>query len=224
MTTETKVDNRYTTKEKARMLFGHITTPAVVGKKGTKGDPQYSITIGLPAGADLVGLKAKAIAVAKATWPGRALQNPNAPQDPRSIQLPFKSAKARADEAKTKGRDGAIYNDFVYTFDARSGMEYPPQIAIRDADGTIRLLEGTQVGVEGKQKFYNGCFVGVSVSFKAYHSQSEGGIGAYSGVKAFLSSVIWLADGPRIGGNATETFRHYAGEVTTENPLETDAF
>ena len=220
MTTETKVDNRYTTKGQNRALFQNVHEARIIGKKGK--DKKFSVTLGLVDGDDLNGMKAKAIVVAKARWPGRAIQNPNNPQDPALIQLPFVAVKFAKQKATNEKKDPAIYDGFSYILSARSGEEYPPRLVIRDENGEMRELNGTQVTLEGKQKFYNGAFVGVSLSFSAYSSLQEGGIGAYSGVKAFLSSVIWLADGPRIGGNATETFRHYAGEVTNENPLGED--
>lgn len=220
MTTEASENNRYTTKGAVRALFCTLIEPQKIGKRG-KSDPQYSVTVGLEDGnPDLDGLKAVAIRVAKAAFPGRTIQNPNVPIDSRNIQLPFKAAKDRADQAVKDGKDGSIYNDYLYTMDARSGAEYPPRLVVVGADGKMRELDGTQVKLEGKSKFYHGCYVGIAVSFKHYLSQAEGGIGAYSGVKAFISSVAWLKDGPRIGGSALETFRHYAGAVTAENPLD----
>jgi len=221
MTDEPKVDNRYTVKAPVRMLLGNVVEPRKVGAKGKeKGDPIYSILVGLTEGEDLDGLKGTALRVAKANFPGRAIQNPNAPIDRNAIQLPFSLPSVAAEKAKKNGKDGAIYEGYKYLFKSTSGQEYPPALAVINPDGSIRALEGQQRSVEGKNKFYNGCFVGLAVSFKPYWSGSEGGVGEFTGVKAFISAVLFAKDGTRIGGSAVETFRHFAGAVTTENPLE----
>jgi hypothetical protein len=167
-------------------------------------------------------MKQVAARIAKAQWPGRAFAVAGSTaDDPRNLQFPFKKGETRAEKSKAAGKDGSFFNGHV-VLDARSGEQYPPLLLVRDAAGELRQLTGQQTAIEGKQKFYNGCWVAASVSFKAYMSQNEGGIGAYSGVKAFLSSVIWLRGGDRIGGNAVETFRHFAGAVTAENPTAGD--
>lgn len=210
MTEEAKLDNRYTFKEKARLLFGNLIVPVKVGKKGQgKGEPQYSATLRLePDSPDLAGLKAVAARVAKAQWPGRSLSE---------LKFPFVAGEKRAEKAKADGKDGSIFLGGVI-FDARSGEQYPPALVV-PMGGVLKELSPLEKPTIGKGKFYNGCFVAAAVSFKAYMKGSEGGIGEFSGVKAFLSSVIWLSDGPRIGGNSVETFRHFAGAVSSENPM-----
>lgn len=209
MTTETKLNNRYTTKGKLRLLLGNLIVPKKIKLNGVeKGEPFFSGLFRMEPGAeDLKQMQALAGAVAKAQWPGRSF---------KELVFPFTNGDKYAEERKKKGKDGSIYVGGVL-IKASSGQEYPPGLAVLEATGP-RRLEGNQIAVEGKQKFYNGCFVGVGLSFKAYMKQSEGGIGEHSGVKAFLSSVIWLEDGPRIGGDIAETFRHYAGTVTQEDP------
>lgn len=210
MSTETtKQDGRYTCQEAVRMPFSNLIVPKPVGKKGkAKGEPKYSGTfLFKPDGADLAGLKAKAAAVAKARWPGRNLSE---------LKFPFTAGQKRADKAKAGGKDGAFFVGHV-VLDARS--KYQPQLAVRNSDGTIRELAGNQIAVEGKAKFYGGCMVAASITFAAYEGQEEDGVGNPDGVNAYLDAVVWLGDGERIGGgNPVETFRHFAGTVTNENP------
>jgi hypothetical protein len=205
-----KIDNRYTFQQEARMIFGNLITPAKVGKKGQgKGEPVYSASVLLkPDSPDLTGLKAVAARVAKAQWPGRNLGE---------LKFPFSSGEKEAEKAKAKGKDGSFYLGHVL-FKAYTGEQYPPALVV-PAGGQLKVLEGPDRVIIGKVKFYNGCKVGLAVSFKAYNGQDDGGVGPQSGVKAWLSSVVWLGDGDRIGGRATETFRHFAGAVSAENPL-----
>lgn len=214
--TETKKDDgqSFTFTKKARAVFCNAITPKKIGEKGA---PVFSLTLVEIDKADIDAMRQIAAAVAKAEWPGRQLIiNREALTDPRNLQFPFKNGDERAAQAVAKGKDGAFFQGQV-VFDTRSGEEYPPFLSVLQGKKIVDLDDVSKLTL-GKQKFYNGCYVVPKVRFKAYKSQTEGGIGAYSGVKAFLSSVLWVADGTRIGGSSAETFRAYVGGLSDVDP------
>ena len=206
-----EANGSYTFRAPVRAAFcDSLVSPKKVGKKGAeKGEPVYSLTALIaPDSPDVQGLKAAMAAVAKETWPGRDL---------KELKFPLESGDKRAKDLVAAGKDGELFKGSL-VLSARSGMERPPALAILTSKGIEELL-GAQRDVVGKQKFYNGCYVVPSVWLKAYRKGSEGGIGEFSGVKAYISSVLWVKDGERIGGaSATETFRAYAGSVSNVDP------
>jgi len=221
--TDKKDDGQsYTFQKKARAVFANLIIPKKIKDKSGReqGKPVYSATLVEIDKVDIDAMRQIAAAVAKAEWPGRQLiVNREALTDPRNLQFPFKNGDERAAEALVKGKDGSFFQGQV-VFDTRSGEEYPPFLSVLQGN-KVMDLDGVSKLTLGKQKFYNGCYVVPKVRFKAYKSQTEGGIGAYSGVKAFLSSVLWVADGPRIGGSSAETFRAYVGGLSDVDPTGT---
>jgi len=200
----------YTFVEKVRAPFVTLVTPQKVGKKGQeKGDPVYSLTVLLPAASpDLKNLKAKMAEVAREMWPGRALSE---------LKFPISNGDQEAEKATAAGKDGAFFKGMA-VFRARSGADKPPALAVLEGIKIVELA-GQQREIVGKQKFYNGCYVVPSVWLVPYKSSKEGGIGEFSGIKAYVGSVLWAGDGERIGGaSAAETFRAYAGAVSDEDP------
>jgi hypothetical protein len=210
MTDSAKAEGRYVFTAPVRMPFGNLIVPVPVGRKGkAKGGPKYSGTFLLePDSADLKALKAKAAEVARARWPGRDL---------KELKFPFTNGEKRAEKAKAVGKDGSFFNGTV-VLDARSKFE--PRLAVLEGK-KVRDLEGAQRALEGKTKFYNGCYVVPQVNFVAYDGQAEDGVGNPDGVTAYLDAVLWDKDGPRIGGSsAAETFKAYAGTVSGESAVE----
>jgi len=205
-------DGRYVFTAAVRMPFGNLIVPVPVGRKGkAKGDPKYSGTFLLALdGADLKAAKAKAAEVARARWPGRDL---------KELKFPFTNGEKRAEKSKAGGKDGSFFNGTV-VLDARS--KYEPRLSLL-AGKAIRDLEGAQRAVEGKAKFYNGCYVVPQVNFVAYDGQEEDGRGNPDGVTAYLDAVLWVKDGPRIGGSSgADVFKTYAGTVSGEDPTTGD--
>lgn len=205
-----KIDGRYVFTTAVRMPFANLITPVPVGRKGkAKGDPKYSGTFILDLdAADLKAAKAKAAEVARARWPGRDL---------KELKFPFSNGDKRAEKAKNSGKDGSFFNGKV-VLDARS--KYEPRLSILSGK-QIRDLEGAQRAVEGKQKFYNGCFVVPQINFVAYDGQAEDGVGNPDGVTAYLDAVLFVKDGPRVGGSSgAEVFKAYAGSVSAESATE----
>ncbi len=210
MTDNAKAEGRYVLTAPVRMPFQNLITPVPVGRKGkAKGEPKYSGTFLLDAnGADLKALKAKAAEVARARWPGRDL---------KELKFPFTAGDKRAEKSKAAGKDGSFFAGTV-VLDARS--KYEPRLSILEGK-KVRDLEGTQRAVEGKAKFYNGCYVVPQVNFVPYDGQAEDGVGNPDGVTAYLDAVLWVKDGPRIGGAiGAEVFKAYAGTVSGESATE----
>jgi Protein of unknown function (DUF2815) len=204
---------QYVFQQPVRAAFLTVITPQKVGQKGKeRGDPVYSATL-LPAtdSPDFTALAALFKRLASEEWPGR---------DMFTLKFPMTKGDKQAADAKAKGKDGEFFKG-NWVLKATSDTRRVPGLAVRDVKNgvaTIRPLLDTQREIEGKQKFYNGCFVVPSLWVKTYKSQDEGGIGQYSGVKCYLSSLCWFKDGPRIGGsNTTEVFKAYAGAVTGES-------
>lgn len=205
-----------------RAPFISVDKARKVGAKGAeRGEPKFSVTALLPytdkdendrpSSPEIRALKAAFIKVAKETWPGRPLGE---------LRFPFVDGAKEAEKATKKGKDGAFFLNHL-VFKAASGADKPPQLAIRGTE--IRVLQGEQRETLGKEKFYNGCMIVPAIFIKAYKSEDEGGIGAHSGVKAYLQSVLWYGDGARIGGmSAAEVFKSYAGTVTAEDPTGGD--
>ena len=195
-----------------RAPFHQLIHAAKIGRKGAeKGDPKFGLTLLLPEDhIDLKNLKAAMATIARETWPGRDL---------KELKFPLESgAKAKA-TAQANGKDGVMYDGMV-VFRATSGEDRPVSLAVREGGKIVELM-GAQREIVGKQKFYWGCYVSASVWLSAYKKGSEGGIGEFSGIKAYLTSVCWLRDGPRIGGtNVAETFKAYAGTVSAESATE----
>lgn len=215
MTTETKSEGTaftFSELQGHRTPFHQLIHAAKIGRKGQeKGDPKFSLTLLIPEDHfDLKNLKAKMAALARETWPGRDL---------KELKFPLEAGAKAQEKATKNGKDGAMYAGMV-VFKATSGQERPVTLAVREGGKIIELI-GAQREIVGKQTFYWGCYVSASVWLSTYKSEEEGGIGAHSGVKAYLTSVCWLRDGPRIGGmNVAETFKAYAGTVSAESALE----
>ncbi|MDE1946249.1 MAG: DUF2815 family protein [Patescibacteria group bacterium] len=202
----------YVMQEKARAPFLTVVTPTKVGIKGReKGDPIYSATVLLEAdGPDSKALKAALTAIAKAAFPGRPLSE---------LKFPIVSGDVEADKSVEKGKDGSFFRGKL-VLKATSNQDNPPALGAI-GEGSVRELSGAQREIEGKRLFYNGCHVLLALYLAPYRSGKDGGIGEFSGVKAYLNQVVWAGDGPRIGGSSvTETFKHYAGTVTAADPYK----
>lgn len=196
----------YVFQERARAPFLTVVTPQKVNNKG---EPKFAATILLtPGSADETGIKAALLAVAKEAFPGRDL---------KTLKFPIESGNTVAERSATKNKDGSFFRGHT-VFKASSNEENPPVLSVLEGKN-IRELLGAQREAEGRKLFYNGCYVLCAVYISAYKSGSEGGVGEHSGVKAYLNQVLWVADGPRIGGApSSEIFKGYAGSVTAEDP------
>jgi hypothetical protein len=216
MTEKVAVDGRVTLTAPVRMPFANLVEPKAIGEKGkAKGDPKYSASFILePDSGDLKVLKAKAAEVAKARWPGRDL---------KELKFPFTTGekkiereKKRAERKGTTARDQSFFAGKVI-LDARS--KYQPQLAVI-VGGKVEAVEDKSIQ---KQKFYQGCYVVPRINLVPYDGQADDGVGNPDGVTAYLDAVLFIKDGPKIGGaSAAEIFKGYAGQVTAEGPGSDD--
>lgn len=208
---QNKIDGRYTFTQKVRMPFQNLAEAKAVGKKGkAKGDPKFSGTFVFePESADYQAVRALAAKVAHARWPGRNLNE---------LKFCFTTGEKKIERekkaAEKEGRNARTQDFFVgkIVLDARS--KYQPACAAV-VDGKIVQLEGKEIAA----RFYNGCYVVPKINLTAYEGQEDDGRGNPDGVNAYLDAVLFVQDGPKIGGtNAAEIFKSYAGQVTDADP------
>lgn len=197
---DTEVDGRVTFTRPVRALFCNVMSARKFKRNGKEvGDAKYDATFVLTA-EDIGALKDKAIEVAKAKWPGRDL---------KELKWPFKKAEKVAEKAKAKGKDVTIYEAGTFIMPARS--KYEPVLSYLDGKKVIEFTDANR-GL-AKQKFYNGCYVVAQVNLVPYAGDDD------DGVTAYLDQVLWVKDGPKIGGvSAAEAFKGYVGSVSAEDP------
>ncbi len=197
-----RVDGRVALLKPVRALFCNVLNARKFKKNGKEvGDAKYDATLVLDAD-DVKALKDKMLAVAKAKWPSRDL---------KELKFPIKRAEQVAEKAKKKDptKDTSIYTDGTFIMSARS--KYEPQLSYLDGKKVVEFTEANR-GL-AKSKFYNGCYVVVSLNFVPYEGDDD------DGVTAYLDAVLWVKDGPKIGGvSAAEAFKGYIGTVSGEDP------
>lgn len=199
-----KTDGRIACTKEVRMVFPNLITARAVQVNGKPtGDPKFGARFLFePDHPDLKALKQKAAAVAAAKWPGREL---------KTLAFPFASGNAQADKSKVRGKDAEFMRGSI-VLTARS--KYEVQLSALEA-GKIKEIVGT-ARASAASKFYGGSYVAPAVNFVAYNGVGQNP----DGVTAYLDMVLWVKDGPRIGGggNPAEVFKGYAGAYTDENP------
>jgi hypothetical protein len=210
--TEGKVDGRISFLKETRALFCNVLQARKFKKNGKEvGEAKYDATFVLDA-AELTAIKDKAIEVAKARFPGRNL---------KELAWPFKSRNQMVEAAgKAAGKKGKSIEDAkqkaaeLYEegkFFLKASSKYEPQLSYLDGKKIVEFTD-TNRGL-AKQKFYNGCYVVAQVNFVAYEGDED------DGVTAYLDQVLWIKDGPKIGGvSAAEAFKGYIGSVSGEDP------
>lgn len=174
----------------------------VLNGKAT-GDPKFSSNFEFDtSSADLATLKAKAVEVARAKWPGIDLKD---------LDFPFTSGDKLADKAAAKGKDREWSRGKVVM---TSRSKYEPRLAILegnklvDYDGERRAL--------AKPAFYTGVQVLAQFNLVAYDAVGNG----RPGVTAYLNQVVSLKRGDKLAGGASaaETFKGYVGIVSPVDP------
>lgn len=200
MADENKVDGRVALIKPVRALFCNVMTARKFKKNGKEvGEAKYDATLVLDAD-DIKAVKDKAIAVAKAKWPSRDL---------KELKFPFKKAETVAAKQKARNKDVSIYTDGTFILSARS--KYEPQLSYLDGKNVVEFTEANRA--LAKSKFYNGCYVVAQLNFVPYEGDDD------DGVTAYLDQVLWVKDGPKIGGvSASEAFKGYIGTVSGEDP------
>lgn len=195
-----KADGRIAMLKPVRALFCNVLNARKFVKNGKEvGDAKHDATFVLDAD-DIKALKDKAIEVAKAKWPGRDL---------KELKFPFTKAETAAEKAKAKGKDASIYTAGTFLISGRS--KYPPQLSVLEGKKVVEFNEQNR-GL-AKSKFYNGCYVVPQFNFVPYTGDDK------DGVTAYLDALLWIKDGPKIGGvSASEAFKGYVGSVSGEDP------
>jgi hypothetical protein len=188
------------------LTFPNLDEARAVKNKAGKasGDPKFSVNLEFDADStDLADLKAEAVKVARAKWPG---------VDVKTLKFPFTSGTTLADKAKDKGKDREFSRGKA-VLTARS--KYQPRLS------TVK--GGAAVDIDGDDKslvkklFYSGCQVLAQVNFQAYDAVNEDG---KDGVTAYINMVMSLNKGTRLtgGASAAEVFKSYIGTATDEDP------
>lgn len=185
--------------------FPNLDEAKAVKQKNGKpsGEPKFSNNFEFPADhPDLPLLKAEAVKIAKAKWPGRAISE---------LAFPFSSGDKLADKAVANGKEREWSRGHA-VLTARS--KYQPRLAVLDGGRLVDVDGDDKARV--KKLFYNGCTVLGEVSFNAYD-----GVGTNpDGVNAYLNVVISLNKGARLSGgsSAAEAFKGYIGSDSAEDP------
>lgn len=197
----------FTLTKPATLTFQGLFEARAIGPKGKEqGKPKFSANFELPLDhQDITALKAKAVEIARARWPGR---------DIKELKFPFLNGDTAADKAKKNGKDREFSRG---KFIVVSRSIFEPKLSYVEGARLVTDLEGP-ARVAAKAKFYNGVLAGGQFKFEAYD-----GVGANpDGVTAYLQEVCSLGVGERIkgsgGGNSAETFKGYIGTSTDYDP------
>lgn len=198
------VSGIYNLTEPVVMTFPNLLTPKAFGQKGKEsGELKYSANFSFnPDSADLKAMKATAVRIARAKWPGREL---------KELCFPFSNGTKLADDAKANKKDREFYRDKVIVA-ARS--KYEPRLSGIE-NGKVVDYEG-DLRAQASKKFFSGAEVLAQVNFVAYK-----GVGRNpDGVTAYLNMVFTTGKGVRIGGGQTaaEVFKGYVGTISAEDP------
>lgn len=177
---------------------------AVKGPNGKpNGEPKFSANFELePDHADLAKLKAQAVAVARAKWPGR---------DIKELAFPFSNGDKLADKAAAKGKDREFSRGKAVLI---SRSKFQPTLSVVEG-GKIVEIDGNDKA-KVKKLFYSGTKALAQFNFQAYD-----GVGANpDGVTAYLNKVLSLNQGARLTGGASsaEVFKDYIGTASDYDP------
>lgn len=177
---------------------------AVMRNGKPTGEPKFSVNLEFSEDhPDLAGIKAKAIAVARAARPG---------VDLNTLAWPFTSGDKLADKAKEKKKDRE-WSRGKTVLTSRSKFE--PGLAILEG-GKLQDYDGDRRPL-AKSAFYTGVEVLAQLNFVYYDGVGETG---KPGVTAYLNKVVSLKRGERLtgGSSAADTFKGYVGLSSSEDP------
>lgn len=203
-------EGQFTLTEPTTLTFPNLLEAKAVVKNGKPtGEPKYSSNFEFePDSQDLKDAKAKAVAVARAKWPGRDL---------KELSFPFTVGDKLADKAQARKKDREFSRGKIVVT-ARS--KYQPRLSVVEG-GTIKDLEGDAIVAVGKRVFYSGVQALAQFNFVAYD-----GVGNNpDGVTAYLNMVVSLNKGKKLtsgGASAAEVFKGYIGTVSDEDPTGVD--
>lgn len=201
------------------MSHPHLLVAQKFKRNGKEqGEPKFSASFVLPAdNADLAGLKAKAMAVAKAKWPGR-----NIAEDfkAKAFAFPFSAGDAliakRVKKLSDANKEYAGDADFQKGATILKGSsKFQPRLAVV-ANGSIVDLTAQTLAAH-TAKFYFGVLCLAQFNFVAYDGVGQNP----DGVTAYLNMVLSLNRGEKLtsgGPSAAEVFKGYAGNLSAEDP------
>lgn len=207
--------------EPTMLTFPNLMEAKAVMKNGKPtGEPKFSSNFEFePTAADLSALKAKALEVAKAKWPGRQFGKEAAKVDDNgnakmpTFMFPFSSGTELADKAKGKGKDREFSRGKA-VLTARS--KYEPRLSVIEG-GKLVEKEGDARKAAARM-FYSGCLCLAQFNFVAYDGVGQNP----DGVTAYLNMVCSLNKGDRLtgGASAAEVFKGYVGTTSAEDPTQ----
>lgn len=219
MTTQ-KESITYTFIAPVRTGFAHLLKAQPYKENGVeKGEPRYDATFIMePDSADLAALKKLVIAELQAAYPGKTMVPRRLTQEQVDagaveVKLPWSDGTKSADKAKaaTPPKDQEFLRGKVAL---RAASKYAPALSAIVGGQIVTFGDDVRAAQDGK--FHAGSYVVPHVRLNVYPARE----GKPGGVSLWLNSVLFIKDGPRIGGgnNATETFKGYMGSHTAEDP------
>lgn len=206
--------------------YTDIITPAtyVKGKPkiiGPGPNARYSATfIIAPDHPDFVRLKAGVIGVLMANLGGKKpkvgllTEEQEKAQTHASVLVPWSDGTVFADEQKAKGKDAEYARGKMRV---KATSKFPPQLSALLNGVPEDFITAEAIALAAKY-FYSGARLAPTVAFNWY----KGDTGKPSGVSLYLQTVMFVKDGPRLGGgsrrSAAETFKGVLGSIKDEDP------
>lgn len=206
--------------------FPNLLEAKAVQRNGKDaGEPKFSLNFELDPedaaqAAVIKGIKAKALEIARAKWPGRDFAKEAAKVDGQGLKriptfvFPWSNGTELADNAKAKNKDREFSRGkFVLT--ARS--KFQPRLSAI-IGGKIVDFEDQSAIVANKKYFYSGVEVLAQVNFQAYDGVPPSGA---DGVTAYLNLVVSTNKGKKLaagGPSAAEVFSGYMGTISNADP------
>lgn len=212
----------YNFRNPARAAFANVVTAKAYMKNGKAvGDPRYDLTIMVPPDSpDLPALKDLCITMLKGQYPGKKLVPRRLTQEELDdggtveVAVPWSDGTKQADKAKAENKDREFMRGMVII---KASSKYAPALSGIE-NGKVVSYTNPDTRATLDKFFYSGAWVGPLVALHTYKSMEENKPG---GVSLWVNAVCFVKHGDRLAGttiNAAETFAHYAGSVSAEDP------
>lgn len=181
-----------------------------------KGEPKYSCNLNFEASStELEAIKKLAAKLARAKWPDKPFSvTTTTGEKIQQIFFPFASGDKLADARKDKGKDDGAFMRGKVVISARS--KFAPILSYYD--GKVIDLTTDMAKDAAKGRFYSGVEVLAEINLVPYDAVGSNG---KPGVAAYLNRIMSTGKGAAISGgkSSAETFKGYAGSVSTDNPM-----
>lgn len=215
--TDAKTEGLFQLMQPVVMSFPQLFEAKAYMENGkAKGEPKFSCNLNFDAAStDLDAIKKLAAKLARAKWPDKAFfVTTTEGVKIQQIFFPFSSGDKLADDRKAKGKSDGEYTRGKVIVPARSKFE--PRLSY--FDGKIIDLETEMAKQAAKGRFYSGVEVLAEINLVPYDGVGKDG---KPGVAAYLNRVMSTGKGVAITGgrSSAETFKGYAGAVSTDNPM-----